>query len=368
MNVSSLVLFPTTSLICQPTGPSKTHAVQIFGTVCRGILLIIVTSLALAKDLVGKYVSEYNNTIYLIYLDKIERDHNAHQLISDATSALLSVRCNDDVFIPIATSPQTLAKPNWVNFFIDKPIVNNTLSGIVLDEVQLFVEFRCHFRPEFPALKRILFDKINTGTRTINAHDFVVLKCSVIITTATFDNTNVMSIFCRMTGLHLPPPTWLWAPASDMHRHDLNLKFQFSSDFIQISKTRLRTYFKHNDAEALSEHTQSDVDAESNNDTDPDSDSFIPAKKAIIYTNSLVSADVMKVKLDEWLDDTDTFYGDIMTFTGNLFPEQKFERASVFAERVHLQEAMQSRDPCPRLAITTPWLSYKHISQAPGGR
>ena len=255
MNVSSSGLFPTTSLLCQPTGRGKTRAVRIYGTACRGILIIIVPSLALAKDLVGKYVSEYDNTIAPLHLDEIEKAPNDRQLISDATSALLSVRCNDGVFILIITLPQTLAKPRWVDCFIDKPIVNNTLSGIVLDEFQLFVEFGCHFRPEFPALKRILFDKINTGTRTINAHDFVMLKCSVIITTATFDNTDLMSIFCRMIGLNLPPPTWIGDPASDMHCRDLNLKFQYSSDFTQIFKTHLTTYFKHNDAEALSEHT-----------------------------------------------------------------------------------------------------------------
>ena len=76
-----------------------------------------------------------------------------------------------------------------------------------MDEVQLFVEFGCHFRPEFTTLKRILFDEINTGTRTINYHDFVMLKCSIIIITATFNNTNLMSILFRMIGLHIPPPT-----------------------------------------------------------------------------------------------------------------------------------------------------------------
>ena len=116
-----------------------------------------------------------------------------------------------------------------------------------------------------------------------------------------------------------------------MHHRYLNLKFQYSYDFTQISKTRLTTYFKHSNAEALSENSQSDADAESKNVTDTESDSFVWANKCIIYTNSLVSANIMKFRLGEWLDDTDTFYGDIMTLTGNLFPEQKFERASVFA-------------------------------------
>ena len=77
MNISYFWGFPTTSLICQPTGRVKTHAVQIYGTVFRGILLIIIPSLALAKDLVGKHVSEYDNTITPLHLDGIERAPNS---------------------------------------------------------------------------------------------------------------------------------------------------------------------------------------------------------------------------------------------------------------------------------------------------
>ena len=96
-------------------------------------------------------------------------------------SALLYVRRTYGVFMPIITSPQTLAKLHWVGFCIDKPILNNTLFGIVLDKVQLFIDFGFHFYPKFPALKHIIFDKINTGTRTINYHEFVMFNFSVII-------------------------------------------------------------------------------------------------------------------------------------------------------------------------------------------
>lgn len=327
MDVPSSNIFPTKLLVVLPTGKGKTHISKVWGSVKTGIMIFIVPSLALGSNLATKFLSKFNDTVALLHLDEIER-HDCQSLRKKATSMLTSHQPNGNVFVPVVTSPQALAKKHWTKACIDVPLQRNTLTGVVIDEVQLFVEFGAYFRPEFPALKHVLFDKLRVGVKKVGEHDLIHLCCPILITTATSDNADLMRLFCCMTGLLVPPPTWIWGSAHDMKRRNINLCFIYSSDFTSNAKKLLTEFHAPNNQ-----------------------DDHAPPRtgrnKSMIYTNSLSSADGFKERLDDWRDEAEPLPGDIISINGSLFPEQKFFRGNLFAESLDIDSAIGADHPCP---------------------
>lgn len=168
--------FLTVSFVCQPTGSGKTHIVRMFGSCRCGIIIYLTPCLSLGADQVEKFVSEHDNTTASIHFDEIDRIPNASQQIAEATLLLESVNVDDEVFYTVIASPQSLARPHWKRSCIDVPLDKGTLAGVVVDEVQLFfVSFGCHFWPEFPALKSLLFDKLILKKEKIAEDQYVKL-------------------------------------------------------------------------------------------------------------------------------------------------------------------------------------------------
>lgn len=285
-------------------------------------------------------------------------------MITGAASILQSATKEDDVLFVVVSSPQELAKAEWTRPCIDVTIECGTLSGVVIDKVQLFVEFGAHFCPEFLALKRVLFNKLRVEDRDVSGHTHNVLKAPVILTTATFNDDCLMAVFTKMTGLRIPPPTWIWATPSEMARREINLRFIFSNDFSRHAKTFLVNLLGDPDATDVENATNSD-NISGDNDADSDANKELqtnvtlafrkrnPNTRCIMYTNSLALCDSFRNKFNEWLDDTKAFHGDILSLTGNLFSEQKSDCANVFAEAIDLHHAIENNLPCPRLFMVS---------------
>ncbi len=330
--------FPTVNLLCRATGGGKSMTFKAFGSVTAGVILIVVPSLSLAADQVTKIKEAHDRTVSAVHLDDVQDSAS----VTKVKDTFASFDSDTDATVFLFASPQKIISSIWLPM-IHGLIDRGALKAVFVDELQLFVQFGSYFRPEFPALREALFSRLIV--RPLTVEDFAAetsspestddtaldptaivnihMRIPIVVMTATMDMTH-LNLFTKMTELPVHPDNWLWARASEMQRRDIDLRFTYSSKFLNHFKRFCLEHFKDNDT-----------------------------SKVIVYSNSRTSIEKIQENFDTWLDEDEPFLGDSIAINGALFKEQKFYRANIFNETHDLEQAYENSTPCPRVGFFT---------------
>ena len=153
-------------LMVQPTGAGKSAVPLTVAVVDGGITLVIENTLALGTDQATKteLIARSTNRKFVksIHLDSIKSHKQQRSLSSSIVHHCLK---NQNTSIVIFTSPETLLKPIWIEFF-NNCHKNRILNLVCIDEIHMFVEFGITFRPSFQSLRHCLFEKIQINETT----------------------------------------------------------------------------------------------------------------------------------------------------------------------------------------------------------
>ena len=279
-------------LMVQPTGSGKSTVPLTVAVVDGGITLIIENTLALGTDqsskidLIAKSSSLRN--IKSIHLDSI-KGSKMQKTIS--ASIIHHCKSNRNTSIIIFSSPETLLKFVWTEFLIDCEKLK-LLNLICIDEIHMFVEFGCTFRPSFQLLNKNIFSKfrINDSTSTV----------PFLLMTATFDK-QYQSILEQMIGFKIETNNTFWARQTSFNKRHININFRYSTQHFKLMKEYL-------------------LESLSNNHSD----------KAIIITNTAIRATQCQTELNNWLDLDNKLAGDSVLVVGERDPELKFAYTTSF--------------------------------------
>ena len=109
---------------------------------------------------------------------------------------LLNFNLSSGVTIFLISSPEALMLDCW-NDMVQTMIHRDILRLLCIDEVHLFVEFGCTFRPDFSKLRGTIFKKVLSSSM-----DGILLKTPVLCMTASFTLRH-LGLFQKLLGLQI---------------------------------------------------------------------------------------------------------------------------------------------------------------------
>ena len=303
-------------LMVQPTGAGKSAVPLTAAIVNGGITLIIENTLALGTDQASKVElnanSNHRRFVKSIHLDSIKSSKQQRSI-----SSSIIQHCTDiiDTSIIIFSSPETLLKQVWTHFFIECQ-KQNLLNLICIDEIHMFVEFGCTFRPCFQLLDKSLFSHIQTNSTTS--------LVPILLMTATF-NKQFESLLQKMIGFNINNENTFWASQSNFRKCHIDINIRYSTQHFRLMKEYLLNLIPQD-----SSH------------------------KAMIITNTALRATQCQTELNNWLDTKDKLHGDTVLVVGDRDPELKFAYTTEFTNKNYDETiAKNSKKLMPRFLIGT---------------
>ena len=279
-------------LMVQPTGAGKSIVPLTTAVVDGGVTLIIENTLALGTDQASKVelIANSNHRRYIksLHLDSI-KGSKLQRMISK--SILNHCNKNIDTSFIIFSSPETLLKTVWTQFFIECG-KNSHLNLICIDEIHMFVEFGCTFRPCFQLLFKSLFSKFRLSDTTSSV--------PFLLMTATF-NKQFQSILEKMIGFTILQQNTFWAKQKSFMKRHIDINLRYSTQHFRLMK------------EYLIEHLEKNS-----------------THKAILVTNTAQRATQCQHELNNWLDTEAKLTGDSVLVIGDRDPELKFAYTVAF--------------------------------------
>ena len=319
---------PTALLLVQSTGGGKSMVPMTFGSVSRGVTLIIENTLSLSADQVSKFrfSSSKYGPIKAYQLDSVK----CHGDVIKLRKFIMELESDTNISIFIFTSTEILLRPSWISM-IQKIIETKLLRLVCIDEAHQFVSFGSSFRPEFGDLRDALFKHliIHDGTHFIENSVVPVggcclLKVPLLFMTATITN-DLLKYLQRFVGVRLFPQNYLWAGREYMKRRCVKID-------LHVTNSPMR--FIHNE---LVNTLSSDL-----------------IKKSIVYTNTAKEAESIQEKIDILIDQESIFEGDTILIKGDLESDMKRVNAERFTEEVYNpDEILENNDFYPRVLIAT---------------
>ena len=153
-----------------------------------------------AASFCGGYISKFQ-------LDSVRNKKSRDDLIN----LLLNFNLSSGVTIFLFASPEALMLECW-NDMVLTLISRNILRLLCIDEVHLFVEFACTFRPDFCKLKGTIFKEVLASTL-----DGVSLKIPVLCMTASFTEKH-LTLFQTLSGFQIFNKNTFWCGPSGISR------------------------------------------------------------------------------------------------------------------------------------------------------
>ena len=307
------------SLLVQGTSGGKSSVYQMIGVIKAGVTLIIESMLSLSSDQMSKIakIADTTEGVSSIQLDSIKK----HEQQTAVVSSIQSLKSNTNRTIYLFASPEALTKPVWSSL-LKQLIINQTLSLVCIDEVHLYVQFAITFRPSIISLKTILFDLLHLHN-PIN-QNIHLLKVPVLFMTATF-NDNMNKLLNKITGLKIEKECIFWSESDSFSRRNINIEVSLTIYKIKVIKDQLNRYLKDR-------HTT----------------------KAIIYSNISSQVVSMREKIDNWLDEPESFDGDTMIINGELPSEWKLVSSQLFTSKgSDLIQKIANNEFVPRILLAT---------------
>ena len=186
MKVSSYQVETAGVLIVQATGGGKSAIAQTSGVICGGSILVIEPILSLGADQMTKIMeaSQVQGPVASFHLDEIKSAAEATLVLE----AVAKLETGTAFTIFIFASPQALLKKPWDGLLKDI-LERDVLQLLLVDEVHLFILFGATFRPEFPNLRKVLFDLVKASDMMVDGECVkTILKVPLVLMTATYYN------------------------------------------------------------------------------------------------------------------------------------------------------------------------------------
>ena len=279
-------------LMVQPTGSGKSTVPLTVAVIDGGITIVLENTLALGTDQSSKIdiiaKSSRKRTIKSIHLDSIKGSKLQHSI---SKSLVKHCKGNKNTSIIIFSSPESLLKPIWTKFVLDCA-KHDILNLICIDEIHMFVEFGCTFRPCFQMLNKSIFSRLCIDSATSSV--------PLLLMTATFDK-QYQSILQKMIGFDIQHHNTFWARQGSFNKRHIDINFRYSTQHFRLMKEYL-------------------CDNLSDNHSD----------KAIIITNTALCATQCQNELNNWLDVDNKLGGDSVLVIGERDPELKFAYTTSF--------------------------------------
>jgi superfamily II DNA helicase RecQ len=278
-------------LSVQATGKGKSLCMQTAGTLLGGVTLVIVPLLALGADQVTKILRACNafGKISAYHLDEIKTSAARNQVVQE----LLDLEENTQTSIFLFSSPQAIVgeRTPWKGTLLDLHR-RRLLRLVVIDELHLYLQFGVSLRSEFKQLTNMLLNVLFPSS-DLQSHPCLLVMTATI-------TKRWLELFQKLTGISFIPSDILWALPDDMARRDVKVSFYLGDTVLKKMRLDLISFLKSS-----------------------------TTKKVILYTNTRVTANKLKVSIDELMDAND-IEGDAIVIHGDLLSHTKFYRAKQF--------------------------------------
>lgn len=277
------------TLLCiRSTGGGKSAVRDTAGCILRGVVLSMSPLLSLDAQQASNIDKEAiaGSGVVAIHLDSIKY---CPDQLSRLHSFLRSLDQNTERTVFLFASPQAIAdeysevRHSELRRLIDYVIINNLLRLLCLDEIQLFVGFGLHFRPETHKLKTCLLDRCS--------------EIPKLLLTATA-STKMLQHVHRLTGLHIGQNDAIWPGPEGVARRDVFFEVARSEKVVQLFCERALPVLQ-------------------------------AGKKCILYTYSKDQSERYTKAIQEWMAIND-IDGDVVLLNGNLDKDSKFHRTRKF--------------------------------------
>ena len=165
-------------LFIQPTGGGKLLVCDVHSVLCCGVLLTIVPVLSLGADQRKKVIdkaSQSRGCIISIHLDDIKNPDAVNEIIK----CTLLLRDETQNTVLLFASLQVIVYKLYWKIFLKDLLTQKLLRLVMVDEIQLFVNYGLSSRHQFSILSNTLFSwlKVNTYTTKITVL-FMTATCT----------------------------------------------------------------------------------------------------------------------------------------------------------------------------------------------
>ena len=208
-------------LIVQPTALGKTHIMRVFGTIMKGIHVIIHPLLALTADQHTAFVSgnEAFGKIEVHNLD--EQAAKSLYVRKKIMQRLLDLKRSSSTTIFLLCSPQFLAFHDDFTAALRKCNENKTLRSNSVDECHLFAQHGTYFRAEIRKTSDVYFNHLYKN-KNIHPH--------LLALTATMTNSD-LKVFENLVHTTFPPASRTWASSTDFRQDHIAIQLVITSAY-----------------------------------------------------------------------------------------------------------------------------------------
>ena len=165
-------------------------------------------------------------------------------------------------------------------------------------------------------MKELIFDKL----KSIDG----ALHVPILFMTATF-NLELQSLLTQMTGIVVHPYNTCWGTPNSFDRRNISIEIKYTNQLFRFIKNTIVTKIKDR-----------------------------PNSKAIIFSNVAKKVEVMKQKIDEWLDSTGEIIGDTALVIGDQETELKIAYTTAFTASTTNVDQVNGNAFYPRFLLGTP--------------
>ena len=306
---------PQAVLLVQSTGSDKSAVPQTLSVVNGGLTIVIENTLSLGSDQTAKIVNanEYSGGRILSFqLDEV-KNIDLQKRLSNRIIELLE--SNTAISIILFSSPEVLMTKIWTDMLCVL-LRKKLLRLLCIDEVHLFVEFGLTFRKCFLQMKHIIFDKL----KSMNG----ALHIPILFMTATF-NLELKSLLTQMTGVDVHPYNICWGILNSFNRRNIAIELKYTNQLFRFVKNSIINKIKDR-----------------------------PKSKAIIFSNVARKIELMKQKIDEWLDSAGEIIGDTVLVIGDHETELKIAYTTAFTSSTTDDDQVNENAFYPRFLLGTP--------------
>ena len=165
-------------------------------------------------------------------------------------------------------------------------------------------------------MKDLIFDKLKSTDGALHV--------PILFMTATF-NLELKSLLTQMTGIDIHPYNTCWGIPHSFNRRNIEIELRYTNQLFRFIKNTITTKIKDR-----------------------------PNSKAIIYSNVARKIELMKQKIDEWLDSTGDINGDTVLVVGDQETELKIAYTTAFTSSSTDEEQVKGNIFYPRFLLGTP--------------
>ena len=165
-------------------------------------------------------------------------------------------------------------------------------------------------------MKELIFDKLKSIDDALHV--------PILFMTATF-NLELKSLLTQMTGIIVHPNNTCWGIPNSFNRRNISIELKYTNQLFRFIKNTILTKIKDR-----------------------------PNSKAIIFSNVAKKIELMKQKIDEWLDSTGDVIGDTVLVIGDQETELKIAYTTAFTATSNDEEQVNGNMFYPRFLLGTP--------------